>query len=215
VQKLVNKTITPLQLTSLTPAAVTGGIPVNQLGIIPIGAYKNGAAFFDLDKLANQPLVAAERLYALDKLDARDIITATVPIGAVLATGIFTATLTVPVDELWILEQIALACPVTAVAGELISVNVRLMNWQFSDTRAGVIINSAGRTYYSADMVATSAAAIAVTTVLSAVTELGVSLRLSGGSIVTLTASSTGTPITAAKAVTLVPYGRKAKILVA
>ncbi|GAH63018.1 unnamed protein product, partial [marine sediment metagenome] len=61
-QRKTDKTVRPLTtLSNLTPAAVTGGIPVNQLGSLPLGAYKTGTAFFDLDKLANQPLVLSEQ----------------------------------------------------------------------------------------------------------------------------------------------------------
>ncbi len=217
-QELVKKAIGPMEIVK---ALQSGSITIAQAqqmynGVIPIGDNKGIAALYDIDKQVNQPLVIAEKEYSLDKLDARDIISAgPIPIGAVLASGIFTATLSVPANELWILEQIVLACPVTAVAGETVSVNVRSSEWQIPDIRTGTTVNIAGRSYYATDLVATSAAAIATTTVFSAVTELGKALRLPGGAVLTLVAWSSGNALTAAKTATLIPCGRKAKILVA
>jgi len=72
-QKIVDKTITPLQaLTSVTPLTATEGRTRGSLGILPIGVYKGEAAFIDLDKLANQPLVEAEQLHILGILDGRE-----------------------------------------------------------------------------------------------------------------------------------------------
>ena len=213
-QDLVDKTIRPLEVTPLqaqyTPMYALG----RGEGAFSLGYFRGAPAFIDLDKLVVQPLARVEGIYALDKIDARDLVSITLPIGALPASGRSVVALTVPAGELWIVEEIGIACPVTAVAGETINVNVRLSLWQFPDARGGATIDPAGRAYYAADLVATSAAAIATTTVFSAGTELGVALRLPGGSVITLTAISSGNPLTAAKVISLTPYGRKAKVLV-
>ena len=62
-RKLADKTISPLQvLYNLTPLLATEGRSRGSLGTMPIGNFKDDAAFFDLDMLANQPLVRAEQL---------------------------------------------------------------------------------------------------------------------------------------------------------
>jgi len=51
--RVIDKSVKPLQMTGLTPGGVTGR-PSNQLGVLPIGVYKGEARFMDLDKLINQ-----------------------------------------------------------------------------------------------------------------------------------------------------------------
>ncbi len=114
-QRTKDKTIRPLtSLTNLTPATVTGGIAINSLGHIPIGVYKGAAAFWDLDKAVNQPLVSAEQQHVVGILSGReedyDLQTAT----AVLAEAIGTAhvvQLTVPTGELWYVQGIETTVP--------------------------------------------------------------------------------------------------------
>ncbi len=216
MQKLVNKAISPAEIVKALQAGSITIAQAQQLynGTIVIGDFKGIAALLDLDAMVNQPLALVEELYALDKIDARDFVTITLPIGAIPASGILTAAFVVPSTGPWFLEQMAVACPVTAVAGETINVNVRLSTWQFPDTRLGTVINLLGRSYYAADLVATSAAAIATTTVLGLATELGRVLKLSGGDIITITAASSGAALTAAKIITLSVFGRKGLKLV-
>jgi hypothetical protein len=202
VQKLVNKTITPLQLTSLTPAAVTGGIPVNQLGIIPIGAYKNGAAFFDLDKLANQTLVLAEKAYALDRVDSRDGVDVTVPNLSALAT-IVTGEIEVPAGEVWYLNRLSVICPAADATGTC-SFNILVSS--FPKTAVG-----GDKPYLPANVTAMGAT---TDYDLPAQGALGEELRLVGGDKLTLQLVVT-VAFTADKVFRVNPWGRQGKALVA
>ena len=88
--RTADKTISPLQaLTNLSPAMATEGRSRGSLGVVPVGVYKGAAAFLDLDKLANQPLVLAEKQWTEDIVDYRNgFVSVTVPIGAaVVAAG--------------------------------------------------------------------------------------------------------------------------------
>ena len=105
----------PLQtLSSLTPAAVTGGVAVSNLGNIPLGAYKGGIAFWDLDKAVNQPLVAAEQAHILGILDGRleglDLVTVTIPLGGAVNSNI-RGRLTVPAGEVWFVSAVKTVTP--------------------------------------------------------------------------------------------------------
>ena len=114
-EKMVDKTVRPLtSLTNLTPANITGGKATNQLGNIPIGVYKGAAAFWDLDKAVNQPLVVAEQQHVMGILSGReedyDLQTA----NPILAEAIGTAhivQLTVPTGELWYVQGIRTTVP--------------------------------------------------------------------------------------------------------
>ncbi|GAI32092.1 unnamed protein product, partial [marine sediment metagenome] len=96
-------------LTNLTPATVTGGIAINALGRLPIGVYKGTAAFWDLDKAVNQPLVLVEQKYVNGILDARepnyDLLNIAVPALDPIGTA-HTGTLTVPAGEIWYVNTI-------------------------------------------------------------------------------------------------------------
>ncbi len=214
-ERLVDKTVAPQEVMPQQVAGMTIAQALqNRLASYLIGGYKGQAAFLDLDKLVNEPLAAVEGIYTLDKIDARDVITATLPIGAVPADGVITDQLVVPAGELWILTQLTVACPVTAVAGEIISANFRFSQWQIPDVRGGATVNEAGRAYLATALAATSAVAIAENVVFNDADELGFPLRLPAGSIVTLVAAAAGDALTVAKSVTLTPHGRKIRRLV-
>lgn len=218
-QKVVSKVIGPAEIVR---ALQSGSITIAQAqamfsGVLPIGGYRGIAAILDLDLLVNQPLALPELVYSLDKIDVRDAITCQLAVGDVPATAHVLATLVVPDDELWILYNVDVDCPVTAIAGEIIAATFRLSIWPYPDIRGGVAVHAAGRSYWPAIHIptATSAAAINETVIFNAQINLGVQLRLPGGSILTLDAYSTGDALTAAvPAVTLIPYGRKVKVLV-
>jgi len=114
-EKVVDKTIHPMStLTSLTPAMVTGGIPVNQIGNLPIGYYRGAAAFWDLDYAVKQPLVWAEQQHILGILSGREEDYDLQTVGVVLAEVIGTAhiaQLTVPTGELWFVQGIETTIP--------------------------------------------------------------------------------------------------------
>ena len=215
-QKLVDKTVLPQEVGALQTLA---GLNVAQalqqrLGTFLIGGYKGQSVFVDLDKLVNEPLALVEGIYALDKIDARDAITATLPLGAPIGT-VITAALTVPAGELWIVEQVTLEGDAPAAAEE-VHANFRIGFWQFSDIRGGAVVNNAGRLYLPADVVADDTPTdIDETIVFGAVTELGTPLRLSGGSVLTLVTTQAGAVAAAANAVVLTPFGRKIRRLVA
>ncbi len=113
-------------LSSLTPNQV---IPnATQAGVIPIGNYKGIAAFWDLDKANNQPLVQAEQQYMEGILSGReagyDLVTVT-HIATIVAGTLATGSLTVPTGELWYVNAVSMNCPGDAAAGFT-------MNWYCS-----------------------------------------------------------------------------------
>jgi hypothetical protein len=203
-QKIVNKTINPMQvgLTTLTPAAVTGGRAANTLGVIPIGNYKGAAAFIDLDKLVNQPLVLAEKAYALDRIDSRNGVAVTVENGAAIG-DIVSGEIAVPAGEVWFLNRLSVTCPAADATGSA-SFNILVSPWP--KTAAG------GDKPY----LPTNETAMGATTDydLPAQGELGEELRLVGGDKLTLQLVVT-VAFTADKVFRLDPYGRKGKALVA
>jgi len=109
-QKPVDKTIRPLTtLSSVTPADVTGGVNLSQLGSLPIGNYKGIPAFWDLDKAVNQPLVLAEQQHILGVLDGREEDYDLQTVGVVLAEAIGTAhvaALIVPAGQVWYINSV-------------------------------------------------------------------------------------------------------------
>jgi hypothetical protein len=201
-QKMVNKTIQPLQLTNLTPAAVTGGRAANTLGVIIIGNYKGAAAFFDLDKLANQPLVLAEKAHCLDKVDGRNGVAVTVENGADVG-DVIPGEIEVPEGEVWYLNRLSVTCPAADATGSA-GFNILVSAWPKTAT-------GGDKPYF-----ATNQAAMGATTDidLPAQGELGEELRLVGGDKLTLQLTVT-VAFTADKVFRLDPYGRKGKALVA
>jgi len=213
-QRVVNKGITPLeiaaqQIVNLTPQEATR----RGLGFVPIGVYKGQAAFWDLDKLVNQPLALVEGLYSLDRLDDRDIIQATIAAGAAVGS-VARARLTVPSGELWIINRLVLVSPAESGAGvgDVVQVNFRIKSWQFPDTRLGTTVDDDGRSYWSADK--GDASLNTYTVDLPAQGELGQELRLATGDVITLVATLTGANAGADLTASLTPYGRKVKVLV-
>jgi hypothetical protein len=211
--KVVDKAIRPLQaVTSLTPAQVANR-RANDLGVLPIGVYKGGAAFIDLDKLANQPLAAVERLYSLDRLDDRDAVQAKIAAGASVGSKA-EGQLTVPAGEVWLINRLEAVSPAESGAGvgDIVQVNIRVSSWKYPDARTGTEVNANGRSYWSADR--GDASLNTYTIDLPAQGELGEELRLVGGDVLTLAATLTGATAGADLTATLTPYGRKVKKLV-
>jgi len=213
-ERLVDKTISPQEVM---PQQV-GGLTIaqalqNRLALYLVGGFKGQTAFVDLDKLVNEPLALVEGLYSLDRLDARDIITATIPVGSPVGT-VVTAQLAVPASELWLLNRLTLVSPAESGGGvgDIVQVNFRLSAWQIPDTRLGTTVNEGGRQYWPAAQ--GTAAANSYDVDFPALGELGAELRLAGGKIITLVATLTGAVAGAALAATLVPFGRKIRRLV-
>jgi hypothetical protein len=215
-QKLADKTIMPLeagpmpqQLSGLTVAQALQ----SRYGVYLLGGYKGATTFVDFDKLVNEPLALVEGIYALDRLDARDIITATFPINSPIGT-VVTGQLVVPAGELWLLNRINLLRGLMG-AGEIAQINFRISAWQFPDARGGATVNSNGRAYLAATLNATDAVAIDADIDLPAQGEIGAELRLKAGDIITLEVTLAGAIAAAARDVTLTPFGRKIRRLVA
>jgi hypothetical protein len=215
-RKLVGKTIAP-QEAGVMPQQLAGlnaGVALQQrLGLYLLGGYKGQTVFLDLDKLVNEPLALVEGIYSLDRLDARDVITATLPITSPIGT-VVTDQLVVPAGELWLLNRINLVRGLMG-AGEIAQINFRISAWQFPDVRGGATINPAGRAYLAATLNATDAIAIDADIDLPAQGELGAELRLKAGDIITLEVTLAGAIAAAARDVTLTPFGRKIRRLVA
>jgi len=215
MRKLVDKTITPAEILS---ALQSGSITIAQAqamyeGVLPIGGYKGIAAILDLDLLVNQPLVLAEKLYALDRIDARDVATATLPGLALVGATVRAVLGPVPVGEVWFLNRVTLVSPVQ-VGAEVAQVNFRISSWAIPDLRAGVTPDVDGRSYWPADQGTIAADAFVVD--FPAQGELGEELRLIAGDYISLVATNTAGAIGAAAVITtLTPFGRKGKLLVA
>jgi len=211
--RLKDKTIHPFStITNLTPLTAS----VAKLGFLPIGNYKGAAAFFDLDKLANQPLVQAERLYALDRIDARDVVTATLLANSLVGTVVRARSVAVPAGEVWFINRITLVSPAQIAAEAIAQVNFRISTWAIPDARAGITPDADGRSYLPVDL--GTAALDGFIEDLPAQGELGEELRLTAGAVITLVATATGAAVGVAAAgivCTLTMEGRKGKLLVA
>ena len=213
-QRVVDKAMSPVEIVRALQA---GSITIAQAqgmfnGVMPIGDYKGIAAIFDLDKLVVQPLVAAERLYALDRIDARDIVTATFPAASALGTVIRARLGPVPADEVWFLNRLTLLSPAQIGAEAIIQVNFRVSIWAVPDVRTGTTVDADGRAYWPADQ--GTLILDTYTVDLPAQGELGEELRLPPEATITLVAIATGAAATTTTAATLTPFGRKGKLLV-
>lgn len=211
-ERLVDKTMRPMTvgLTTVTPADVTTGKP----GTLPIGNYKGVPAFFDLDKLANQPLVAAERLYAYDRIDARDIVTVTHPAAALLAATLRAVLGPVPAGEVWFLNRVLVNIPAQVGAEAIAQCNFRISSWAIPDIRTGTTPDVDGRSYWPANLGTAGIDAFIVD--FPAQAELGEELRLIAGDYISLVTTITTAAVGAAALITtLTPFGRKGKLLVA
>ena len=116
-KKLVDKTIIPQQvLYDLTPQAATRDRNAGSLGVVPIGYYREAAAFWDLDKAVNQPNVWAEQQHILGILDGReedyDLQTLSIAAGEAVGTS-HDAQLSVPDDEVWFINRVRMYVPKT------------------------------------------------------------------------------------------------------
>lgn len=129
-------------LTNITPSQV---IP-NAIGagVIPVGNYKGQAAFWDLDKQVNQPLVGAERLHILGNIDGAGlsgVAAMTVVLGAVAGT-VVSGTITVPAGQVWFINAIVGTC-VADATGTII------YNWRCS-LFPDALANALGGLYHTA-----------------------------------------------------------------
>jgi len=206
-QRVVDKTITPLQVASnLAPTDFVFKPGTLGEAVLPIGKYKGGVAFWDLDKAVNQPLVLVEKAHALDKLDDRDMVD--VKIGAGAAAGSPGRDKhTVPAGKVQFINRLVVNAPAPDGGGAYLSVNIRISIWPDVATTP----DPDGKAYWSTDK---EPKGTPVTLDLPAQGELGEELRLPAGSTITLVATVQGAALAADTTATLIPYGREANALV-
>jgi len=196
-QKVVDKTV-EAQQAALTPTtALTGG-----WAKIALGLFRGAWAFLDLDKLVVQPLVLAEKAYALDRLDSRNGKAVTVPNGTALAAVVPADAIEVPTGEVWYINRLAVTCPAADATG---SASFNILVSSFPKTAAGT-----DKQYLATD---TTAMGATTNTDLGAVGQLGEELRLVAGDKLTLRLTVTAA-FTADKVFRLDIFGRKGKLLV-
>ncbi len=209
--------VSPLQtLTSITPAQSTDGRASGSLGFLPIGNFKGNAAFLDLDKLANQPLVLAEQLNILGILDGReedyDLQTLAVTLAEAIGT-VHTGTLTVPAGEVWYVNAIATTIPASGGA------NIITANWRCSLWTDRLAASTAGQPFHAAAINfgvggGTQWDEFGTIPILWAATNKPQALRLPAGSILTVTFINTTAAAAATVNCTFQVYGYVGKMLV-
>ena len=116
----------PLELVNLSPAQLMAA----GRAYLPIGVYKGGVAFLDLDKMVNLPLVAVEQMHILGVLDGRledfDLQTITLPAGSAIGASV-RQRLTIPAGETWYINDVQTVTP--ADSGGRASINWRCSLW--------------------------------------------------------------------------------------
>ncbi len=218
-QRKADKTIRPLTtLTNLTPATVTGGVAINALGRLPIGVYKGAAAFWDLDKAVNQPLVQAEQQHILGILSGREAAYDLVNIAIAAADPIgtsHTGTITVPTGELWFVNAVEGYSPANG-AGAQVGFNWYCSLWT---DRVGALGH--GQAFHGAEQVSAINTAQTITDdfhyvgAVWAVTNKPVMLRLPAGTVLTAIFTTRGGATVPATPCTFSVFGYMGKILVA
>lgn len=215
-QRVQDKSVRPLQtLVNLTPDVVTGGVPVNQLGFLPIGNYKGTPAFWDLDKAVNQPLAYTEQLHILGILDGReedyDLQTITIPNGSAIG-AVVTETLTVPTGEVWFVNAVRLVTP--ADQGGRASINWRCSLWtdRLAGSSAGQLFTANG---YAAAIGGTWWDEFHAGAPFIGPNNKNHPLRLPAGTVITFQATCTLAAATGAMACTGALFGWIGKALVA
>lgn len=200
-------------LVGLNPAqALSAG-----WGKVLVGAFRGGLAFQDLDAAVKQPLALAEQLHILGKLDGRqegyDLKTVTIPLGAV-ANQPVSGTLTVPAGKVFFLNAIRTTCPASGGAN-VIAANWRLKNWEDPSPAP----NTAGQAYYALDLNfgalgGNDVAEFHQEAPFFAVTNSPWTLRLPGGTVMTVTFTNLVAAAGAAVAGTVELFGFVGKPLV-
>jgi len=204
--RLVSKVIKPADIVE---ALQSGSITIAQAqamfnGVIPIGGYKGIAAILDLDLLVNQPLVLAERLYSLDRIDSRNGVNTVLALGADVGDAVAPGVITVPANEVWFLNRLSVSCPVQDITG---TCDYNILVSSFPLTAAGGI-----KPYLPAN----EADPVAATDnyALPAQGELGEELRLVAGDTLSLAVVITAGAFAVLTNYRLDIWGRKGKLLV-
>jgi len=190
--------------------------------------YKGAAAFWDLDKAVNQPLVDAEQKYMNGILSGReeayDLVTVLVPVTSV-AGSILVGSLTVPVGELWYVNAVRMACPGDVTAGFTLNWACNLWTDRLAASPLGQAFHAPAAALANLNGLTTHVAPagaaivqldefgeIATAWLLSNKVPL---LRLPAGTIITFTVLTDTALPTIATACTLQLYGAMGRILVA
>lgn len=216
-QRITDKVIRPLNLTSITPAATLSSI--GGAGVLPIGSYKGVPAFWDLDKAVNQPLVEAEKCHILGLLDGRlegyDLKTLTTIVGATSPVGTaLVGTLTVPAGAVWFINAVVTTINATGAKNGLIG-SWKCSLWPDNATPVSLLGQSidAGITV-ATTKTTTTTYEFGPNPVTNAVTVKPALLRLPAGASISLTMVTTTDQVDVAAASTLKVYGYVGKLLV-
>jgi hypothetical protein len=222
-------------LGAVTPFSTVNVAPLDAISHgqaqLQVGAYRGGLAYVDLDKAVIQPLIAAELLHILGKLDGRlegydlkTINSVTLdPLGVT-----YRGRLTVPAGQVWYLNGIAITTTKDATAGY--DANFRCSLWP-DVVATGGTPDADGQAWNASNHTITQAAGAGPTTsyvlfgnvpayatiaAQAAVLDqlCGRLLRLPGGAVITLTITPITAPATAGTAHTIKLYGFVGKALV-
>lgn len=222
-----NKPVHPLSVpTALNPIHVTNRASAD-LGTLPIGIYRGQAAFWDLDKAVNLPLVNAEKAHILGILDGReedyDHLRIVIPDGSAVGYSAG-ATLTVPSGLVFFIHSVRIQND-AAYGSATINLNWRCSLWPSREDP----VNEHGQSFYENPKVSAAGAAqdhftlfytgAINSTVPVTATQLeykDVSLRLPAGTKIRFTASVTTAAVDTDDATCdLSLYGYVGRLLVA
>jgi len=188
--------IVPQQYAGQRPPK--GWVPPLGQDLTLLGVYDNESGYWMGLPLQvfREALLNAEAIHTEDRIDERDKVEVTVPDASAQDT-VKTVELEVPAGEVWFLNRLNLVTEAEVLG------NVRISKFPKSDT--------IDKKYLGTDQ----AAGANTNYDLAAAGQLGADLRLTPGDKLTVVATVTAAGgTTAARKVTLNPYGRKARRLV-
>lgn len=192
-----------------------GYVPPLRNELQPLGVFSLDTGFWvglPIEAFT-EALIVAESKHAIDRIDERDKVEATITTASEVGTR-RTASFEIKDGEVAFLNRIVLVTPAESGAGvgDILKVNFRISTWEHPDARIGETVNEDGRSYWSESR--GTQAVNTYTVDLTAQGEIGEELRLVGPARVTLVAELIGATAGADLTAALTPYGRKAKHLV-